>query len=377
MTKKDYYESLGVAHDATPEEIKKAYRQMALKYHPDRNPGNKEAEEKFKEAAEAYSVLIDSKKRSVYDRFGYDGLRGEGYSGFTGFNSSIFEDFEDILGNFFSFGFGDLFGTRERTRAHYPQKGRDLALEYEVTLEEAAFGAEKEIKLNRLEYCPVCNGSRLQPGTQKSLCQSCQGRGQVRYQQGFFTISRTCSHCGGAGEIITTPCQECRGAGRVRKKKTLKIKIPAGVDEEMRLRIAGEGEAGERGASKGDLYIIIRLKKHGFFEREENNLFCQISISFTQAALGTSVKIPTFEGDEFLRIPAGTQPGETFRLKGKGVKDIESHRKGDLFVKVKVKTPENLSKEQKALLQKFAESRGENLEVLDKSIIDKVKDIIH
>lgn len=377
MPRKDYYEILGISHDASAEEIKKAYRQKALAYHPDRNPGNKEAEEKFKDAAEAYSVLIDPQKRSVYDQFGYEGLRGEGYSGFTGFNSSIFEDFEDILGDFFSFGFGDLFGTRERRRAYYPQKGRDLALELEVSLEEAAFGTEKEIKLNRLDVCPVCHGSRLQPGTQKSTCQACQGRGQIRYQQGFFTISRTCSQCGGSGEVITSPCLECRGSGRIKKKKMLKIKTPAGVDNGTRLRIAGEGEAGDKGAAKGDLYVLIRVKKHDIFEREENNLHCQISISLTHAALGTSARIPTLDGFEILKIPAGTQPGETFRLKGKGIASLESHRRGDLFVKINVKIPQNLSKEQKELLRKFAESRGENLELLDKSIIDKVKDIFH
>jgi molecular chaperone DnaJ len=377
MTRKDYYEVLGVPHGASPEDIKKAYRQKALTYHPDRNPGNKEAEEKFKDAAEAYSVLIDPQKRSVYDQFGYEGLRGEGYTGFTGFNSSIFEGFEDILGEFFNFGFGDLFGTRQRRRAYYPQKGRDLALELEVSLEEAAFGIEKEIKLNKLDICSVCHGSQLQPGTQKSTCQACQGRGQIRYQQGFFTISRTCSHCGGSGEVITSPCLECRGSGRIKKKKALKIKIPAGVDNGTRLRITGEGEAGDKGAAKGDLYVLIRVKKHDIFEREENNLYCQISISFTHAALGTSARIPTLDGFEILKIPAGTQPGEIFRVKGKGIANLESHRKGDLFVKINVKTPQNLSKEQKDLLRKFAESRQEDLEVLDKSIIDKVKDIFH
>jgi len=377
MTRKDCYEILGVSHDASPEEIKKAYRQMALKFHPDRNPGNKEAEERFKDAAEAYSILIDPQKRSIYDRFGYDGLRGEGYTGFAGFDSSIFQGFEDILGDFFNFGFGELFETRQKRRAYYPQKGRDLALELEVSLEEVAFGTEREIKLNRLDTCPVCDGYKLQPGTKKLTCQACQGQGQIRYQQGFFTISRTCSHCGGLGEVITTPCLECRGTGKVKKKKTLKLKIPAGVDNGTRLRIAGEGEAGDKGASKGDLYAVIQVRKHDFFEREENNLYCQISISFTHAALGTTVKIPTLDGMEILKIPAGSQAGEIFRLKGKGISDLESRRKGDLFVRINVKTPQNLSKEQKELLRKFAESRGEDLEILDKNILDKVKDIFH
>lgn len=377
MIKKDYYEILGLSRNSSSEEVKKSYRQMALKYHPDRNPDNKEAEEKFKEAAEAYSVLIDPEKRSIYDQFGHDGLRGEGFTGFTGFNSSIFEDFEDILGNFFNFGFEDIFGTRRRQRAYYPQRGRDLALELEVTLEEAAFGTDKDLKLNRVELCPVCQGTKLRPGTEKSVCRHCQGRGQVRYQQGFFTISRTCPNCMGSGEIITTPCEECRGSGKVKKKRELKIKIPPGVDDGTKLRIEGEGETGDRGAPRGDLYVITRTKEHDFFEREENNLYCEISIPFTQAALGIAVEIPTLEGVELLKIPAGTQPGEVFRIKGKGIKSLHSYRKGDLFVKVKVKIPDNLTKKQKELLKQFAESKGENSESTNRGIMSKVKNIIH
>lgn len=377
MTKKDFYESLGLAQNSTQDEIKKAYRQMALKYHPDRNPDDKVAEDKFKEVAEAYSVLIDPEKRSTYDRFGHDGLRAEGFSSFSGFNSSIFEDFEDILGNFFGFSFGDLFGTQQRARAHYPQRGRDLALKLEVSLEEVAFGAEKEIKLDRVELCSVCQGSRLQPGTQRSICRYCQGKGQVRYQQGFFAISRTCSHCHGLGEIITTPCRKCGGSGKMREKKELKVKIPPGINNGMRLRLEKEGEAGDREAPKGDLYVTVRVKKHEIFEREENNLFCQITISFIQAALGATAEIPTLEENEVLKIPAGTQPGEVFRLKGKGIKSLGGYRKGDLFVKVNVKIPEKLTKEQKALLQQFAESTGEDLKTVYRGIINKVKNIIH
>jgi molecular chaperone DnaJ len=377
MIKKDFYEILGLPHNATPEEIKKAYRQMALKYHPDRNPDNKGAEDKFKEAAEAYSVLIDPEKRSTYDRFGHDGLRAEGFRGFSGFNSSIFEDFEDILGNFFSFSFGDFFGTQHRARARYPQRGRDLALELEVSLEDVAFGAEKEIKLDRVELCSVCQGSRLQPGTQKSVCRHCQGRGQVRYQQGFFAVSRTCSHCGGSGEIITTPCKECGGTGKMRKRKELTVRIPAGVDDGTKLRIEREGEVGDREAPRGDLYVVVRVKKHELFERKENNLYCQIKISFIQAALGTTVEISTLEDKEVIKISAGTQPGEVFRLKGKGLKQLGGYRKGDLFVKVNVKIPEKLTKEQKKLLQEFAESTGEDLKAVYRSIIDKTKNTIH
>lgn len=377
MPKNDYYKILEVERNAAPEEIKKAYRRLALKYHPDRNPNNKEAEEKFKEAAEAYSVLIDTEKRSIYDRFGHDGLRGEGFSGFSGFNSSIFEGFEDILGNFFNFGFGDIFGTQTRKRARYPQKGRDLALELEITLEEAAFGVEKEINLNRTELCPVCDGSKLRPGTQKSVCPQCQGRGQIRYQQGFFTVSRGCTYCNGTGEIITSPCEDCGGSGRAKKKKELEIKIPPGIDDGMRLRIQGEGEAGDRGAQRGDLYVITRVREHDFFERKENNLYCQVLISFAQAALGTSFKIPTLEEDETLKIPAGTQTGEVFKIKGKGIKDLGHRGKGDLFVEVIVQTPVNLTKEQKDLLKKFSESRGEDPGKVDRKIIKKVKNFFH
>ncbi len=377
MIKRDYYEVLGIQRSAAPEEIKKAYRRLALKFHPDRNPGDREAEEKFKEAAEAYSVLIDPQKRGVYDRFGHDGLRGEGFSGFSGFNSTIFSDFEDILGNFFNFGFEGFFGGRQQRRESYPRRGRDLALELEISLEEAAFGGEKEININRFELCPVCSGSKMQPGTNMETCSHCQGRGTIRYQQGFFAISRTCSHCEGSGQRIPFPCKECRGTGRKKKKKSLTIKIPPGVDDGTKLRLEGEGEAGDKDAEKGDLYVITRVKKHKFFERDDNNLYCEISISFVKAALGTTIEIPTLEGSEILKIPEGTQPGEIIRLKGKGIKDLYSRHKGDLFIKVIVNTPKNLSKNQKNYLKQFAESRGEYTERIDRSIIDKVKNIIH
>jgi len=377
MIKRDYYEVLGIQRSAAPEEIKKAYRRLALKFHPDRNPGDREAEEKFKEAAEAYSVLIDSQKRGIYDRYGHDGLRGEGFSGFSGFNSSIFSDFEDILGSFFNFGFEGFFGGRQQRRSSYPRRGRDLALELEISLEEAAFGGEKEININRFELCSVCSGSKMQPGTNMETCSHCQGRGTIRYQQGFFAISRTCSHCEGSGQRIPFPCKECRGTGRKRKKKTLTIKIPPGVDDGTKLRLEGEGEAGDKDAGKGDLYVITRVKKHKFFERDGNSLYCEISVSFVKAALGTTVEIPTLEGSELLKIPEGTQPGEIIRLKGKGIKDLYSRHKGDLFIKVLVNTPKNLSKDQKNYLKQFAESRGEYTERIDRSIIEKVKNIIH
>ena len=374
MAKKDYYQVLGVPRDAPAEDIKKAYRQLALKHHPDRNPGSKEDEEKFKEAAEAYSVLADAEKRSAYDRFGHDGLRGQGFSGF---DSSVFEDFEDILGNLFGFSFGDFFGGRERGRGGVRRnRGRDLALEVEIGLEEAAAGVEKEIKMSRAETCPACRGSKRKPGTQATSCPACGGRGQVRYQQGFFTMARTCSRCQGSGEINASPCASCQGRGHVREKRALKVRIPAGVDDGSRLRLVGEGEAGDEGMPAGDLYVVTRVRKHPFFERDGNDLACEITVSFAQAALGARIEIPTLEGDEVLKIPPGTQPAEIIRLKGKGVSDVSGRRKGDLFVKVLVRTPENLSKEQKALLGKFAELRGEDIESVDKNIIHKLKNIL-
>ena len=376
MAKDDYYVVLGVSRNASADEIKKAYRQMALQYHPDRNPGDKEAEEKFKEAAEAYSVLGDPEKRSVYDQFGHDGLRGEA---FPGFNSTIFEDFEDILGNFFgfNFGFGDLFGGRTQQRRYQPQRGRDLSLEMEITLEEAAAGVEKEFSINRAESCPTCQGLRIRPGTKKAVCPTCGGRGQIRHQQGFFTTARTCSHCEGSGEIISIPCEECKGAGLVRQKKDLRIRVPAGVEDGSRLRISGEGEAGERGTGRGDLYVVVKVKKHEFFEREDNHLVCEVRISFIQAALGVTIEVPTLEGSEKLKIPPGTQPGEVFRLRGRGMKDLESRRVGDLFVKVQVMTPDNLSREQKSLLRQLAELREEKTEFIDQQTVRKDKERVH
>jgi len=377
MAKKDYYHVLGVPRDASAEDIKRAYRQLALNHHPDRNPGNKEAEERFKEAAEAYSILADVEKRSVYDRFGHEGLRGEGFQGFSGFDSSVFEDFEDILGNFFGFSFGDLFGGRARGRGSGRRsRGQDLALEVEINLEEAAAGVETEIKLTRAETCPACRGSKRKSGTQPTTCPTCGGRGQVRYQQGFFTMARTCPRCQGGGEVNASPCESCQGKGHVREKRALKVRIPAGVADGSRLRLVGEGEAGDEGMPAGDLYVVTRVRKHTFFERAGNDLTCEITISFAQAALGARVEIPTLEGSEILKVPAGTQPGEIIRLKGKGVQDVAGRRKGDLFVKVLIRTPENLSKEQKALLAKLAEIRGEDIESVDKSVIHRLKNIL-
>lgn len=369
MVKRDYYDVLGVARGAPADEIKKAYRQKALQHHPDRNPGDHAAEEKFKESAEAYSVLADPEKRAAYDRFGHDGLRGEG---FGGFNTSIFEDFEDILGNFFgfSFGMGDMFGSRQRRE---PERGRDLALEMEIGLEEAAAGVDKEITLNRHETCPVCQGGKTKPGTRRSTCSTCGGRGQVRTQQGFFTLARTCPQCRGEGELITAPCEGCRGTGVQRNKKTLQVRVPAGVEDGVRLRLTGEGEAGGRTMRAGDLYVAIKVKPHEFFGREENHLVAEIAISAVQAALGVTVEIPTLDDAEKLRIPPGTQSGQVFRLKGRGIKDMNSRRLGDMFVKVTVRTPEDLSREEKSLLRQLGEVRGDDLDVIPKSKVVRTR----
>ncbi|MBU4330818.1 MAG: molecular chaperone DnaJ [Acidobacteria bacterium] len=372
--KLDYYEVLGVDRKASSAEIKTAYRKLALKHHPDRNPEDREAEERFKEAAEAYSVLIDTEKRSIYDQYGFDGLRGEGFSGFSGFNSSVFSDFQDILGSFFNFGFGDIFGSSGSSGVNRASEGRDLALEMEMTLEDAASGMEKEIKLNRAELCPECDGTKMTAGSEKTSCPTCQGRGQMRYQQGFFTIARECSHCRGAGEIIKSPCTNCRGSGKVKEKKTVTVKIPAGVDNGSRLRIEGGGEAGDRGAHRGDLYVVIRIKSHPLFEREENHLTCTVPVSFTQASLGSILEVPTLNGNETLKIPAGTGSGDILRIKGAGIKDIRRAHKGDLYVRIVVETPKYLNRKQKQLLKQFAELRGEPCEdTLDQGVKERIR----
>ncbi|MCJ7682232.1 MAG: molecular chaperone DnaJ [Candidatus Aminicenantes bacterium] len=372
--KLDYYEVLGVDRTASAAEIKTAYRKLALKYHPDRNPEDREAEERFKEAAEAYSVLIDADKRVVYDQYGFDGLRGEGFSGFSGFNSSVFSDFQDILGSFFNFGFGDIFGSSQTRGGTRAAAGRDLALEMEMTLEEAAAGLEKEIKLNKAELCPECNGTKMTADSEKSSCPTCQGHGQVRYQQGFFAIARECSHCHGEGEIITSPCAHCKGSGKVKGKKSITVKIPAGVDEGNRLRIEGGGEAGDLGAPRGDLYVVIRIKSHPLFEREENHLTCTVPVSFTQATLGSVLEVPTLNGNETLKMPAGTESGDILRIRGAGIKDIRRAHRGDLFVRIVVETPKHLNRKQKQLLKQFADLRGEPYEdKLDQGVKERIR----
>jgi molecular chaperone DnaJ len=368
LSKRDYYEILGIARSASEQEIKSAYRKLAVKHHPDKNPGNKEAEDRFKEAAEAYTVLSDPQKRSHYDRFGHI----NGGSGATGFDPTIFSEFGDIFGDLF--GFGDILGGSGRHRSP-AQRGSDLRYNLELSFMEAAFGLKTKIKIPRLESCQNCSGTGAAPGSGSTTCPTCHGQGQIRYQQGFFSISRTCHHCQGAGTIIRNPCKECRGQGRVQRERTLEIKIPAGVDNGQRMRIGGEGEAGVHGGPPGDLDVVFFVKEHDIFERRQNDIYCTIPISFAQAALGAEITIPTLEGEEKLRIPDGTQSGEVFRLRGKGISSPTGKGRGDQHVRVNIVTPTKLTREQRKLLEQFADLSEVNNKPLEKKILDKVKDI--
>lgn len=369
-SKRDYYEVLGVQRDANEQDLKQAYRRLAVKYHPDKNPGDVEAEERFKEIAEAYQVLSSPDLRAKYDRFGHAGV---GAGAGAGFGGQGFPGFEDILSDLF--GFGDMFGGRSGRRAG-PRRGSDLRYDIKLTLEEAASGLKTKIRVPRLETCEICHGNGAAEGSSPTRCATCGGAGQVRYQQGFFSVSRTCSTCRGTGRIIKNACRECHGEGRIEREKTLEIKIPAGVDTGSRLRIAGEGEAGEVGASRGDLYVIIHIKEHDIFERRDANLYCEVPISFAQAALGAEVSVPTLDGQETLRIAEGTQTGRTFRLKGKGMPVLGGRGRGDLFATVHVSTPTNLSREQRRLLEELAKLESGEGQSDEGGILNKVKNIL-
>ncbi len=360
-TKRDYYEVLGVGRGASMDEIKAAYRKLALKYHPDRNPGDKSAEEKFKEAAEAYEVLRDPQKREIYDQFGHQGLEGSGFSGFSGFED-IFSSFGDIFEEFFGFG----GHRRNRSRSN---RGADLRYDLELDFMEAAKGVETQIEVEKQETCPVCSGSGCAPGTHPQTCRYCGGSGQVSRSQGFFTVRSTCPTCRGAGQTIPDPCEACRGSGKKRIQKKVTVKIPAGVDNGSRLRLTGEGEAGTHGGPPGDLYVFIHVRPHDFFHREDTNILCQVPISFVQAALGDTIPIPTLNGKKPLKIPKGTQPGDIFRLHGEGVPSLRNGRRGDLIVQVLVKTPTHLSKKQEALLKEFAKLESNKFSNKLKNII--------
>jgi len=358
---KDYYEILGVSRDALQADIKKAFRQLALKFHPDRNPDNKESEEKFKEINEAYSCLIDTEKRAHYDRFGTAEGVGAGYSPFgTGFG----DIFEDI--------FGDFFGTFSGQRRQRPTRGQDLRYDLEITLMDTIFGAGKTIEVPRWEDCAECRGTGSAPGKSPVACQNCRGTGQIRIQQGFFTISRSCSRCNGTGKLITDPCKICKGQGKVRKYKSIDLKIPGGVDTGSRLRVSGEGEIGLYGGPRGDLYIYINVEEHKFFKRDGNDLYCEVPITFPQAALGAEIEVPTVDGAQKLKIPSGTPSGRIFHLKGKGVPRLGSHGRGDQIVRIYIEVPKSLTPRQKELLEEFAHINGDDV---NKSFKEKIKDL--
>ncbi|MCS6946444.1 MAG: molecular chaperone DnaJ [Steroidobacteraceae bacterium] len=359
MAKRDYYKVLGVAKNASEDEIKKAYRRLAMKYHPDRNPGDKEAEEKFKEAKEAYDVLSDAEKRAIYDQHGHDGVEairqggvGAG-AGFTGATAGFGADFGDIFGDVF----GDIFGGGRRGGARSQVfRGADLRYELQLDLQQAVFGHQAEIEIPKLMECDSCHGTGAARGHSPVTCETCGGSGQVRVSQGFFQLQQTCPRCRGAGRIVRSPCEKCLGQGRVRRTKRLSVKIPAGVDTGDRIRLAGEGEAGRNGGPPGDLYVEITVREHPIFERDGEHLSCEVPISFATAVLGGSVEVPTLDGHVVLKIPPETQSGRVFRLREKGVKPVRSSTRGDLFCRVVVETPINLTSEQRELLRRFDES---------------------
>ncbi len=381
MSKRDYYEILGVAKTANEGELKSAYRKLAMKYHPDRNPNDKAAEEQFKQAAEAYAVLADPEKRSLYDRFGHAGVKNAAGAG-AGFDPSVFNefgDFADILGNMF--GFGDLFGGARRRGG--PQRGSDLRYDLEISFEEAATGTETTIQIPRQETCEKCQGSGAAPGSAPAACTMCRGQGQVRRQQGFFTIAATCPQCRGTGRTIATPCEECRGAGRVTRERKITAKIPAGIDNGQQLRLQNEGESGTAGGPSGHLYVVVHVQEHEFFRRDGVNLFCEIPVNFTTLALGAEITVRTLDGTETVKVPEGTQTGTTLRLRGKGMPDVSGRGRGDLFATVQVQTPKKLTKEQRQLLEQLAKAlpkdkfdpRSHGDEQDERNLFDRVKNM--
>jgi molecular chaperone DnaJ len=370
QAKRDYYEILSVTRTATEQEIKSSYRKLAMQFHPDRNPGNSEAEEKFKEATEAYSVLIDSEKRTRYDQFGHAGVsNGSGF----GFDSGNFTDLSDVFGDIFS----DLFGvnTQGRRGGSRVQQGGDARADVTLTFEEAAFGKKTEVKARCYETCEHCKGSGAAPGKGATTCTTCGGRGQVRYQQGFFNIGRSCPACQGTGRVISDPCNKCKGETRVMRERTLEVTVPPGVEDGTRIRYTGQGDAGFHGGPPGDLYIVLHVKPHSFFEREGKDLFCSVPISFAQAALGAEIVIPTLDGEHKLKIPEGTQSSTVFKVKGKGVPSVRGGGKGDLHVLVKVHTPSKLTKRQRELLNELNETSAVNNQPEPRGLFEKVKDI--
>jgi molecular chaperone DnaJ len=371
QAKRDYYEILSVARTASEQEIKSSYRKLAMQYHPDRNPGDHAAEEKFKECTEAYAVLMDAEKRQRYDQFGHAGVSNG--NGFSGFDPSNFQDFGDIFGDIFSDFFGvNVGGGRGRGRQ---QRGGDARADLNLTFEEAAFGKKAQVKVRRYEPCEQCKGTGSSSNKGPSTCSTCGGRGQVRYQQGFFSVARTCPTCQGMGRIITDPCSKCKGETRVMREHAIDITVPAGVEDGTRIRYQDQGDAGPYGAPSGDLYIVLHVKPHSFFEREGKDLYCSVPISFSQAALGAEIVIPTLDGEHKLKIPEGTQTGTTLRVKGKGVPALQQSGKGDLFVQLRVQTPAKLNKRQRELLEELANTSVMENKPEPRSLFEKVKEI--
>src|SRR5262245_25194874 len=376
MAKRDYYSVLGVNRDASEDDIKKAYRKLAMKHHPDRNPEDKHAEEKFKEAKEAYEVLTDGKKRAAYDQFGHAGVdpsMGFGAAGARGFGAEGFGGFADAFGDIF----GEIFGQQGRGGRGGVYRGADLRYNLELSLEEAARGAEVKIRIPTMETCETCHGSGAKPGTDAKTCPTCHGRGEVRVSQGFFSLQQTCPTCHGSGKIVPEPCPTCHGAGRMKRHKTLSVKIPAGVDQDDRIRLTGEGEVGMNGGPPGDLYVVVALKPHPVFQREGADLHCEMPISFATAALGGEIEIPTLDGHAKIRIPAETQTGQVFRLRNKGIRPVRGSVTGDLYCHVALETPVNLTSRQRELLREFEAINDKDPASHNpraKSFMDKVRD---
>lgn len=375
MAKRDYYEVLGLARSANEEEIKKAYRKLAVKYHPDKNPGDKTAEEKFKELGEAYEALSDPQKRAAYDQYGHAAFdsrsRGFGTGRGGGFHDP-FDIFREVFGGGSGSIFDNLFGS-ERRDPTGPQRGSDLRYDMEISFEEAALGCEREISLTKLDGCDSCDGTGAEAGSTTKTCNVCGGRGQVISSRGIFSIAQTCPRCEGAGRVIEKPCRVCRGTGRLERSSKIKLKIPPGVDTGARLRSSGNGEAGLRGGPPGDLYVVLHAKDHDIFQREGDDLICDVPISFVQATLGADLEVPTLTGKAHIKIPAGTQTGTLFRLKGKGVKNVQGHGWGDLHVRVVVEVPTHLNSAQRGKLQEFAELCDSSVNPLSKGFFDKAK----
>jgi molecular chaperone DnaJ len=374
MAKRDCYEVLGVERSAGPDEIKKAYRMLAIKYHPDKNPGDKSAEEKFKELGEAYDILSDPQKRPIYDQHGHAAFdRRAG-----GFGAGGFHDPLDIFREVFGGGgiFEDLFGGG-RSDSTQPQRGNDLRYDMEITFEDAAHGCEKEITLTKPETCETCQGSGAEPGSRVRTCPSCRGRGQVINSRGIFSIAQNCPNCQGAGQVFEKPCRTCRSEGRRERSSKIKLRIPAGVDTGSRLRSAGNGEAGFRGGPSGDLYVVLHVKAHGIFQRDGDDLLCEVPVSFIQAALGAEIEVPALDGRAAIKVPPGTQPGTMFRLKGKGIMNVQGYGRGDLHVRINVEVPTHLSAAQKAKLQEFAELCSGKESPISQGFFEKAKSLFH